>query len=126
MTAGRAPGGGGAAFSAGNGGDPFYDVLEDWELVAASFQSMYGMRLSRELRDMKWREFAALLQGLDERTPLGRIAAIRAEDDPERLRAFTPEMRRVRTAWRTWRAKQMPKEDVERFLDTVARAFAAM
>jgi hypothetical protein len=33
--------------------DPYYDLCEDWELVAASFQSMYGIRLPRQLRDMK-------------------------------------------------------------------------
>lgn len=106
--------------------DPYYDLREDWELIAASFQSMYGLRLSRELRGMKWREFAGLLAGLDQDTPLGRVAAIRAEDDPERLRAFTPRMRAIRSRWRTKQAAAMPRENVEAFLASMERAFISM
>lgn len=106
--------------------DPYYDIAGDWELITASFQSMYGMRLARELPGMKWREFAALLAGLDERTPLGRVAAIRAEDDPERLREFTPAMRRLRSAWRNRQAQRMPPQEVEAFLEEMKRAFLAL
>ena len=87
---------------------------------------MYGIRLSRELRGMKWREFAGLLAGLDGETPLGRIVAIRAEDDPKRLREFTPEMRRIRSRWRTRKAAEMPREKLESFLTAMKRAFQSM
>ena len=100
--------------------------MEDWELIAASFQSMYGLRLSRELRGMKWREFAGLLAGLDSDTPLGRVVAIRAEDDPNKLREFTPGMRRIRSRWRTRKAAKMPREELESFLETMKRAFQTM
>ena len=30
--------------------DPYYDIGEDWELIVASFQSMYGIRLPRQHR----------------------------------------------------------------------------
>lgn len=106
--------------------DPYYDLCEDWELIAASFQSMYGLRLPRDLRDMKWREFAALLAGLGRDTPLGRVAAVRAEDDPDRLRQFTPAMRRVRSEWRTRRAKQMPQKEVDAFLGEMRKAFVSL
>ncbi len=106
--------------------DPYYDLGEDWELIAASFQSMYGLRLTEALRDMKWREFRALLAGLDGNTPLGRVAAIRAEKDPERLRCFTPEMRRLRAAWLTRQARRMPRRQVEAFLADMKRAFLSL
>ncbi len=106
--------------------DPYYDLSEDWELIAASFQSMYGLRLADALRDMKWREFRALLGGLDGNTPLGRIVAIRAETDPERLRSFTPEMRRLRAAWLTRRARQKPRQEVDAFLADMKRAFLSL
>lgn len=106
--------------------DPYYDLCEDWELVAASFQSMYGIRLPRQLRDMKWREFAALLAGLDGDTPLGRIVGIRAENDPRRLESFTPEMRRIRSRWRASRARQTPKRDVDAFLEEMKKAFLSL
>ena len=107
-------------------GEPFYDLGEDWELVEASFLSAYGIRLSRELADMKWREFTALLSALDGDTPLGRIAAIRAEDDPERLRRFTPAMRQIRSRWRSRRAAAMAPKDVDGFLEEMKRAFLSM
>lgn len=108
------------------GGDPYYDIEEDWELIAASFQSMYGIRLSRELGGMSWREFAAYVAGLGSDTPLGRIVAIRAEDDPARLKEFTPEMRRIRSRWRARRAARLPRESVDRFLDSMKQAFIAL
>lgn len=106
--------------------DPYYDIAGDWELIAASFQSMYGIRLAKELPGMTWREFSALLAGLGAETPLGRVAAIRAEEDPERLREFTPAMRRLRAEWRSRRARRRPPEDTAAFLAEMERAFLAL
>ena len=92
----------------------------------ASFQSMYGIRLSRDLGGMKWREFSAYVAGLSHDTPLGRIVSIRAEDDPTRLKEFTPEMRRIRSKWRSRRAKQMPQQKVDDFLESMKKAFLSM
>lgn len=44
-------------------------------------------------------------------TPLGRIVAIRLEDDPEVLQRYTPEQRRIRNAWRQRQAKQLRPAD---------------
>lgn len=87
---------------------------------------MYGLRLSRELPGMKWREFAALLAGLDAKTPLGRIVSIRSEDDPKRLKDFTPEMRKIRARWRQRKAKAMPQKNVDKFLESMKNAFISM
>lgn len=106
--------------------DPYYDIAADWELITASFQSMYGLRLPRELHGMKWREFAGLLAGLDHKTPLGRVVSIRAEDDPQRLKDFTPQMRRMRAEWRTRQARRMPQKRVDDFLASVKQAFISM
>lgn len=46
-----------------------------------------------------------------EDTPLGRIVAIRLEDDPEVLQRYTPEQRRIRNAWRQRQAKQLRPAD---------------
>lgn len=92
----------------------------------ASFRSQYGIRLSRELADMKWREFRAYVSGLDSTSPLGRIISIRAETDPERLKQFTPEMRKVRNKWLTRRARAKPQKDVDAFLSAMQDAFRSM
>ena len=90
--------------------DPCYDLLDDFDLVVSSFQSQYGLRLSRELpAGMKWDEFASLLSGLGPDTALGRIVAIRTEEDKEILKNFTPEQHRIRNEWKHRRAKQIAK-----------------
>lgn len=76
----------------------FYDLAEDWELIEASFAMQYGIRLSQE--DMDWKEFCNLLAGLGPKTPLGSIVAIRAENDREVLKRFTPDQKRIRDEWR--------------------------
>ena len=95
-------------------------------MIVASFQSQYGIRLSRELAGMKWREFSAFISGFDHRTPLGAIVAIRAEDDPEILKTFTPDQRRIRREWRDKAAKQMPQEKVDAFIEQMKQAFISM
>ena len=42
---------------------------------------------------MKWDEFKDMLSGLGPDTPLGRIVAIRSEDDPEVLKNFSSEQK---------------------------------
>ncbi|MCR1990141.1 bacteriophage Gp15 family protein [Blautia coccoides] len=88
----------------------------------SSFQTQYGLRLSRELNQMKWDEFKDMLSGLGPDTPLGRIVSIRAEDDPEILEYFSPEQKRIRMEWRTRRAKAMSQENMEGFLESMKQA----
>ena len=49
---------------------------------------------------MTWREFSDLLGCLSADTALGRIVAIRSEDDAEILSNFTPQQREIRLEWR--------------------------
>ena len=76
-------------------------------MIVASFRSQYGIRLATDLPNMKWREFAAYMSGLDGKTPLGRIISIRAENDGDVLKQFTPEQRKIRRDWQLRRAKQI-------------------
>ena len=71
---------------------------------------------------MKWDEFKDMLSGLGHDTPLGRIVAIRSEDNPEMLEYFNPEHKRIRTEWRTRRAKAMSQENMEGFLESMKQA----
>lgn len=73
---------------------------------------------------MSWREFTAYMKGIDGKTPLGRIASIRAEEDPEVIKNFTPEQKRIRSQWLTRQAKQKPQAEVDRFLTDMQTAFA--
>ena len=111
--------------------DPYYDLIEDFDLVVSSFQSQYGIRLSRELpAGMKWEEFRDLLVGIGPDTALGRIVSVRAEDRKEYLENFTPEQHRIRNEWKSKHAEfiknHTTKEQMDAQLDAMKMAFMRM
>ena len=104
-----------------------YDLFEDYDLIEASFAQQYGIRLRHEEK-MPYSEFTTLLAGLDHETPLGRIVGIRTENDKDRLKSFTPEMRRLRRDWQVKMAKRQAEENpdwVRSQLDDLQAAFKA-
>lgn len=108
--------------TAGNS-EPYYDLNDDWALIVASFQSEYGIRLSRDLDGMKWQEFSSYINGLGSDTPLGRIVSIRAEDRADVLKDFTPEQRRIRNEYRQKIAHRRTAKEVDTALDNIKKAF---
>lgn len=75
---------------------------------------------------MPWGEFKQLLQGISPETALGRIVSIRAENNKEVLKNFTPEQRRIRSEWRRRSAKDLSEADMDRILDGFKQAFISM
>lgn len=106
--------------------EPYYDIKEDWALIVASFQTQYGIRISKELAGMSWYEFSYLLSGLSGDTPLGHMIGIRAEDDPKVIKTFTPEQRTLRAQYRKKLAMRKSKQDVDNTLDKIQQAFVSM
>ena len=93
----------------------------------SSFLSQYGVRLMhKEFKDMQWDEFKALLAGISPETALGRIVAIRAENDKNVLKNFTPEQHKIRSEWRKKQAQNKTDEDMSNILDSFKDAFIAM
>lgn len=101
-------------------------MIDDFDLIISSFQSQYGLRLSKEIQTMKWSEFRDLLVGISPDTALGRIVAVRAEEDKDVLKLFTKEQKRIRNKWRNRKAKAMKPEQVEDFLEQMKTAFIRM
>lgn len=75
---------------------------------------------------MSWMEFRALLTGIAPDTALGRVVSIRAENDRETLKQFTPEMNRIRNEWRSRMAKKKKADESQAFLASMKDAFMAM
>lgn len=75
---------------------------------------------------MKWDEFRDLLVGIGPETPLGRIVAIRAEEDEEMLKHFTKEQHRIRNEWRNKRAQKVSEEELTAVLEQFKNAFISM
>lgn len=110
----------------------YYDLIHDYELIDASFAQQYHIRLINE-DDMEWDEFCNLLAGLNEKTPLVRHVAIRAETDPEIIRKFTPEQKRIRTEWASFLAstqtkanQSMSKREYDDKINAIIDAFKSM
>ena len=77
----------------------WYDLVDDWELIEASFATQYNLRF-KDLCEMQWSEFCTLLSGIMYKTPLGQIVSIRAEEDKEIIKNFTKEQKEIRNSWR--------------------------
>lgn len=104
--------------------DPYYDIVEDYDLIVASFSAQYGIRMyTKEFKEMKWVEFRALLAGLGADTPLGKIIAIRSEEDKDVLETFSDYQRRIRNEWRARKAKEVTEEQLESILEELKAAF---
>ena len=92
-------------------------------MIVSSFSKEYGIRLSHELKRMKWREFSSLVSGLGPDTALGRVVAIRAETDPEVIKNFSDSQREIYHAWRTKKAKDVPEKKMEEALEQFRTMF---
>ena len=107
--------------------DPYYDLFEDWDLIVSSFLSQYGLRIrTKEFETVSWDEFKALLAGLSPETALGRIVAIRSENDENILKHFSPEQKRIRNEWRASSAKKITAENFAEQMADLERMMAAM
>ena len=98
----------------------WYDLVEDYPLIEASFLEQYGSRLSEA--DMSWREFSDLLSCLSADTALGRVVAIRSETDGEVLKNFTKGQKEIREEW----LKNHRKEQTEAEYNASMQASLAM
>ncbi|MDU2755678.1 MULTISPECIES: Gp15 family bacteriophage protein [Clostridium] len=103
-------------------------MVEDFDLIEASFAMQYGIRLRNE-PEMSWSEFQTLLIGIMPKTPLGQIVSIRSEEDKEMLKNFTEEQHRIRNEWRNRvnPIRDMSDEDKEEsmreFQEIIMKAF---
>lgn len=75
---------------------------------------------------MKWSEFCDFLTGISPDTALGRIVAIRAEEDKDILKHFSKEQHRIRNAWRTRNAKRTDPGNMEDILEQLKQGFMSM
>ena len=89
----------------------WYDLIEDYPLIEASFLEQYGIRLNEV--DMSWREFSDLVACLSGDTALGRVGVRRSEDDAEVLKNFTKGQRGVRGEWRNRHRKEQTQAEYD-------------
>lgn len=106
--------------------DPYYDLFDDWDLIESSFAQQYKIRLRQEISNMEWGEFASYLSGLNGETPLGNVVRIRSEKNPEALKKFTPEERKIRSKWQRKSASKVTEQDYEQAMESIKNMFLGM
>lgn len=72
-------------------------MVDDYDLIEASFLSQYGIRL--KTAELDFDEFLNLTSCLMPETPLGQIVAIRSETDADIIRNFTDAQKSIRNKW---------------------------
>lgn len=112
---------------AGESTDPYYDLLEDWDLIISSFLTQYGLRIrTKEFETVSWDEFRSLLAGLSPETPLGRMVAIRSESDDNVIEHFTADQKKIWNAWRNRKAENMTQTEYDQQMIELERIMAAL
>ena len=101
--------------------DSYYDVIDDYPLIEASFLEQYGIRL-RGTDDLPWDEFCTYLAGLNEKTPLGKIVSIRSEKDSDIIKHMTPEQRKIRMDWNRKIANNYSKDEMMQKMKALSAA----
>lgn len=64
-----------------------------------------------------------MLSGIGHNTPLGQIVSIRAENDPEVLKTFNREQKRIRSEYQKKIAKDKSAEEVNNAIESFRQAF---
>lgn len=75
---------------------------------------------------MSWDEFTTLLAGISDKTALGRIVAVRSENDAEMLKHFTKEQKRIRKEWRNRNAKEVDVKNYDVAMKNFENMFMAL
>jgi len=106
-----------------NSYETYYDLFEDWDLIESSFSQQYNIRLRKDISNMEWGEFSNHLAGLNGETPLGNIVRIRSEKNPEAIKKFTAEERRIRSQWHNKNASKMSEQDYKQAMEDIKNMF---
>jgi len=109
-----------------NNEENYYHLIEDYDLIEASFAQQYGIRLRNE-NEMSWGEFSTLLHGINSDTPFGRIISIRAEKNRKKIKDFSKEERRIYNEWHRKKANVVTdKKQYEHAMASFEQMFASM
>lgn len=107
----------------------WYDMEKDAVLIEQSIAKQYGI-IPSEQEELKYSDWAKLVSGLMEDTPLGRIVSIRSETDREAIRKFTSEQKKVYNDWQRFRSRKIMRDpeffrSYEEQMKALERSFAA-
>lgn len=107
----------------------WYDMEKDAVLIEQSIAKQYGI-IPSEQEELKYSDWAKLVSGLMEDTPLGRIVSIRSETDRKAIKKFTSEQKKIYNDWQRFRSRKIMSDpeffrSYEEQMKALERSFAA-
>ena len=93
-------------------GNVLYDAEFDAVLIEQSIATQYGI-LPEAQGELAYSEWSKLVNGLMDNTPLGRVVAVRGENDPKVIAQMSPWQRRIRAEWQSFEAKKAARKSRE-------------
>lgn len=100
-------------------------MVFDRVLIEQSIAKQYGV-LPSDQGELHYGDWAKLVAGLMEDTPLGRVVQVRMEKDGEVLRRMTPQQKQLRAEWAQFTRKRREphyEEDIGRLEAMMAALF---
>ena len=100
----------------------------DAVLIEQSIATQYGI-LPKDQGDLPYPEWSKLVSGLMDNTPLGRVVAVRGEQDPKNIAQMSPWQRNIRSEWRSFvasKAAQKTPEELRAQMVSLERMLAKM
>lgn len=84
--------------------ETWYDPDYDRVLIEQSIVKQYGILPSAQ-GDLQYSDWAKMVGGLMEDTPLGKVVAIRSERDTTVKRQWLPAAKKIYSDWQAWRLR---------------------
>ena len=108
----------------------WYDLEYDRVLIEQSIAKQYGI-LPSEQEHLHYCDWAKMVSGLMEDTPLGRVVSIRCEKDREIIKNMSPSQLALRREWEEFRVRKMVQSPAQmqaykQQLQALEQAFAVM
>lgn len=107
--------------------ESWYDPEYDRKLVEQSIAKQYHI-LPSEQGELSYSDWALLVSGIMEDTPLGQVVLIRKENNREHIKKFSSYERKIYNEWRSFIAerKREDKDTSEKVILNFENTFRAM
>ena len=89
-----------------------YDVEFDAVLIEQSIATQYGI-LPMDQAELPYSEWSKLVSGLVDDTPLGRVVAVRGEQDPKVVAKMSPWQKNIRSEWNAFVASKATEKSTD-------------
>ena len=104
----------------------WYDLFDDWDLIASSLKTQYKYSIRQEIDKLSWGELCSDIAGLNGDTPLGNVIRIRSEKDPEVIKKFSQAEREIYNKWNNRQITAMSEQDYEQAKKNIEKVFLAI